>query len=386
MAKRDYYEVLGIEKSAGEDDIKRAYRKLALKYHPDKNKDDPHAEEKFKELAEAYEVLSDADKRAKYDQYGHAGLEADFGQGGFNWSNFTHAGEFSDLFEGLGGFGSIFETFFGGGMGGGYNSRSRPNRGEDLQVPLSLKLKDVANGVEKKIKLSVKVKCEDCHGSGSKDGNTKTCPQCNGSGRIRQSQRSLFGQIATVVACPTCQGEGTIIASKCPKCHGEGRVNDVRTIDVKIPAGVQEGQYLRLREQGNAGRRGGPAGDVLVLIHEQDDDVFQREDNNLICDFPVSFTQAALGTEVEIPTLTAKIKMKIPSGTQSGKVFRLRGQGLPDVNGGYRGDLFVRVHVMTPTKISTEERSLFEKLGKFDEEKHLAPGRSFLQKLKEYLS
>ncbi len=382
MAKRDYYEVLGVEKTAEPAEIKKAYRKLAMMYHPDKNKDHPEAEEKFKEAAEAYEVLSDADKRQKYDQYGHAGLEGAFGGGGFSWQDFTHQGEFSDIFSG---FSSIFESFFGGGGGfGGGGQRQQPNRGEDLQLTLSLKLKEIASGVEKKIKISVMEPCETCHGTGSSDGKSTTCSQCHGTGQIRQLRRSFFGQVATVVACPSCRGEGKIIDNPCPKCNADGRVSITKTINVHIPAGVSEGQYIRLRGQGNIGRRGGQRGDIIVIIQEKEDDIFQRDGNNLVCDFPISFSQAALGTELQIPTLTGKVKMKVPAGTQSGKVFRIRGQGLPEVNSGYRGDLYVHVRVITPTKLNAEERRLLEELAQYDSEKRLQPGKSFLNKLKEF--
>ncbi len=384
MAKRDYYEVLGLEKSASASDIKKAYRKLAMKYHPDKNKDNPEAEEKFKEAAEAYEVLSDEDKKAKYDKFGHAGLDGAFGGGGFSWNDFSHASEFGDIFDG---FSSIFETFFGGGGRGGFSrsySQSQPNKGEDLQISLSLTLKEISKGVDKKIKINVKEACDVCNGTGSKDGKSKTCSQCRGTGQVRQMQRSLFGHIQTIVACPSCHGEGVIIENKCPSCHGEGRKPSQKTINVHIPAGVSEGQYIRIRGEGNAGPRGGTKGDILVQIHEKEDDIFVRDGQNLICEFPISFSQAALGSEIMIPTLFGKIKMKVPAGTQSGKVFRLRAQGLPDVNSSYKGDLFVKIVVMTPTKLKQEEKELFEKLQDFDSARDLKPGKSFFQKFKEF--
>jgi molecular chaperone DnaJ len=381
MAKRDYYEVLGIDKSADASTIKKAYRKLAMKYHPDKNQDNKEAEEKFKEASEAYEVLSDDNKKARYDQYGHAGMEGAFGNGGFSWSDFTHQGDFQDIFGG--GFSSIFETFFGGGFGGGGGQRrERRNRGEDLQIQLSLTLQEISKGVSKKIKINVKETCSTCNGTGSKSGKTSTCPQCHGSGQVRQTRQSLFGQVATVVNCPNCRGEGKIIEDRCNVCHGEGRESVTRTINVKIPAGVQEGQYIRLRGEGNVGLRGGEKGDIIVLIHEKEDDVFEREGSNLICEFPISFAQAALGDEVFVPTLNGKVKMKIPAGTQSNKIFRLRGQGLTEVNSTYHGDLYVRVTVVTPTKLATAERELFVKLKEFDSEKRLQPGKNFFQKLK----
>lgn len=380
MAKRDYYEVLGIDKNADESTIKKAYRKKAMEFHPDKNADNPEAEDKFKEASEAYEVLSDKDKKARYDQYGHAGLEGTFGQGGFNWSDFTHQGDFSDIF---GGFSSIFDQFFGGGFSRASGRTGKP-AGEDITVEVSLTLAEVATGVEKTLKLSVKDACEACHGTGSADGNRKSCPQCKGRGYIQQTQRSIFGTMATNVACPTCRGEGAIIENRCPTCRGDGRVQSAKTVTVKIPAGVSEGQYLRLRGQGHAGMRGGPHGDVIVRIHEKNDDVFEREGKDLVCAFPISFTQAALGSEITVPTLTAKIKMKVPAGTQSHHVFRLRGQGLPDLDGGSPGDLYVRVIVITPTKLNAKEKQLFEDLGKFDANLHLKPGKGFFDKLKDF--
>jgi len=360
-----------------------AFAGSAMKYHPDKNKDNKEAEDKFKEASEAYEVLSDSDKKTRYDQYGHAGLEGAFGGSGFSWDNFSHASDFSDIFGG--GFGGIFETLFGGGLGGGRRSRT-PNRGEDLQISISLTLEEIGKGVDKKIKINVKDACEHCKGSGSEDGNVTTCPQCHGTGQVMRTARSLFGQMQTVAACPTCSGEGKIIKNKCSKCSGEGRISKTKTINVHIPAGVSEGQYIRLRGQGNKGPRNGGNGDILVLIHEKEHKIFERNDADLICEFPISFSQAALGTEIFCPTLIGKVKMKIPAGTQSGKVFRLKAQGLPHVNSVYKGDLFVKVAVITPTKLKHEEKELLEKLGTFDSEKKLRPDKSFFSKFKEFFT
>jgi len=383
MAKRDYYEVLGVNKNAPDSEIKKTYRKLAMKYHPDKNKDDKAAEEKFKEASEAYEVLSDKDKKQRYDQFGHAGLDGAFGGGGFSWGDFTHAGDFSDIF-GSGGLGSIFESLFGGSPFGGRSRSGRSNRGEDLQINISLTLEEISKGIDKKIKISVKDTCDSCNGTGSADGEVKTCHQCHGSGQVMQTTRSLFGHMQTVVTCPSCRGEGKIIKNKCLKCSGEGRVPKTKTINVHMPAGVSEGQYIRLRGQGNRGKRRGTNGDILVLVHEREHKIFERNDANLICEYPISFSQAALGSEILCPTLSGKVKMKIPSGTQSGKVFRLRSQGLPHVNSVYHGDLYVKVLVITPTKLNSEEKELLKKLGKFDSEKKLRPEKSFFSKLKEF--
>jgi len=385
MAKRDYYEVLGVEKNASDSEIKKAYRKLAMKYHPDKAGDDKEAEEKFKEASEAYEVLSDSEKKARYDQYGHAGLEGAFGQGGFSWSDFTHAGDFSDLF-GEGGFSSIFEQFFGGFGGGGGRSRGQKrNRGEDLQLEISITLKEVNDGADKKLKIKIKDNCDSCNGSGSADGASETCPQCNGQGQVRQVRQSLFGQIQTVGECPTCHGKGKIIKNKCHKCTGSGRVDTFKEIKITIPAGIDDGQYFRLRGQGNIGVNNGERGDIIVLVHVKEHDLFEREGANLILEYPISFSQAALGDEVKVPTINGKIKLKVPEGTQSGKVLRLRGQGLPHVNSTYKGDLYIKLMVITPTKLSSRERELLQELQTYDSEKKLKPGKGFFDKLKEFL-
>ncbi len=381
MAKRDYYEILGVEKNADEATIKKAYRKLAMQYHPDKNPDNKAAEEKFKEASEAYEVLSDASKRQIYDQYGHAGIENQFGGGGFSWDNFTHFNDLNDIFGD--GFSSIFDTFFGGGFGGGRSQR-QTNRGEDLQIELSLTLKEIALGTEKTIKIGIKESCDKCDGTGSAGGAPETCSQCRGTGQVRQVRQSLFGQMQTVGACPSCRGEGKIIKDKCPKCYGEGRMGKVKEINVKVPAGVEEGQYIRLRGVGNVGPRSGARGDILVLIHEKQDDTFERDGNNVILDYPVSFSQAVLGDEILVPTLTGSVKMKIPAGTQSGRLFRLKGQGIQALHSYSKGDQIVRINLITPTKLSREETDLFTKLKEFDSKRKLEPGKGFLSKLKDF--
>ncbi len=382
MAKRDYYEVLGVEKNADDATIKKAYRKLAMQFHPDKNPDNKEAEEKFKEASEAYEILSDKDKRQLYDQYGHAGIENQFGSGGFSWENFTHRGDLNDIFGD--GFGSIFESLFG--FGGGGRSQRNSNRGEDLQIELSLSLKEIAGGAEKTIKIGTKEACDKCNGSGSADGNTETCHQCHGNGQVRQVRQSLFGQMQTVSECPSCRGEGKIIKNKCSKCYGEGRMGKVKEISVKIPAGVEEGQYIRLRGQGNIGARGGSRGDILVLIHERQDDIFERDGNNIILEYPISVSQAVLGDEIIVPTLGGSVKMKVPAGTQSGRLFRLKGQGIQGLNSYSKGDQIVRAIVVTPTKLSKEETELYTRLKDFDHKRDLKPGKSFLNKLREYFS
>ena len=281
MAKRDYYEVLGVEKNAEAPEIKKAYRKLAMQFHPDKNPDNKEAEEKFKEASEAYEILSDKDKRQLYDQYGHAGVENQFGAGGFSWENFTQRSDLNDIFGDS--FSSIFEGLFGGR---GFNSRGgssrTSNRGEDLQIELSLSLKEIATGTEKKIKIGTKEACDKCDGTGSADGQVEECTQCRGTGQVRQVRQSLFGQMQTVSECPSCRGEGKIIKNKCTKCYGEGRMGKVKEITVKIPSGVEESQYIRLRGQGNIGPRGGTRGDIQVLIHEKQDELFERHGNDIL--------------------------------------------------------------------------------------------------------
>ncbi|MCB5278910.1 MAG: molecular chaperone DnaJ [Candidatus Cloacimonetes bacterium] len=383
MAKRDYYEVLGVDKHADEATIKKAYRKLAMQYHPDKNPDNKEAEEKFKEASEAYEVLSDKEKRQLYDQYGHAGIENQFGAGGFSWENFTHRSDLNDIFGD--GFSSIFESLFGGGFGSRSHGRSS-NRGEDLQIELSLSLNEIAAGCEKKIKISTKEPCDKCNGSGSADGETEICPQCRGTGQVRQVRQSLFGQMQTVAECPSCRGEGKIVKKKCPKCYGEGRMGKVKEISVKIPAGVEENQYIRLRGQGNVGPRGGTRGDILVLIHEKQDDLFERHGNDIIMEYPISVSQAVLGDEVLVPALTGKVKMKIPAGTQSGRIFRLKGQGIQSLNSYSKGDELVQIIVVIPTKINKEETELFTRLKEFDSKRELKPGRGFFSKLRDYFS
>jgi molecular chaperone DnaJ len=381
MSKRDYYEVLGVEKAADEESIKKAYRKMAMKYHPDKNKDNKDAEEKFKEAAEAYEVLSDKDKRARYDQFGHAGLE---GSGGFSWEDFQerHSGDFSDIF---GGFNSIFEAFFGGSMGGGRRgSHSQQMKGEDLRIEMSLTLKEISEGVKRTIKINVKDTCQQCKGTGSRDNKTHNCSQCGGVGQVRKVAQSMFGHVQTVVTCPSCRGEGKIIQNKCLTCSGEGRVSQSKSVDIDIPRGVQEGQYVRVRGQGNASPRGGVKGDILVMIHEKEDSVLKRDGANLFCEFPVTFTQVALGDEILVPAVSKKIKLKIPAGTQSGKAFKISGQGLPYVNSSSVGDLYVVIKVVTPTNLSQEEIKILEQFKSFDQNRDLKPDKGFVDKLKDF--
>ncbi|MEE2657347.1 MAG: molecular chaperone DnaJ [Candidatus Latescibacterota bacterium] len=379
MAKRDYYEVLGVDKDAGEDEIKSTYRKLALTFHPDRNPGDAQAEANFKEASEAYEVLSDADKRANYDRFGHAGTEGNFGSGGFQWSDFTHAGDVEDIFGDF--FGSIFS-------GGGRRQRgsSGPPRGRDLKIALKLNLEEVVAGTEKKINLQRHRACGTCGGDGAAPGtDSLTCDTCGGVGQVQQISRSFFGQSVAVTPCPKCQGEGKIIADPCRTCSGEGRVREKSTITVRIPAGVSTGNYIPLRGQGDVGLRGGPEGDCLVFIEEIEHDHFEREGNDIIFRLPISIGQAALGDEVQVETLHGDVQMKIPEGTQSGRIFRLRGKGVPDVESRGIGDQLVKVVVWTPTRLSAEERRVFEELNRLQRERVSNEGRSFFDKMRETL-
>ena len=378
MDKRDYYEVLGLEKGADATAIKGAYRKLALKYHPDRNPDNDEAEAKFKEASEAYEVLSDDDKRAKYDRYGHAAVQGNFGQGGFQWSDFSHATDFEDIFGDL----------FGGIFGGGGRRRGRgpagPPKGRDLRITLELTLEEVAQGVEKKINLTRQQRCKVCDGAGAAPGSgTQTCGTCNGMGQVQQVSRSFFGQSVTVTACPSCSGEGRTISNPCRQCAGEGRVRDTASITVRIPAGVSTGNYIPLRGQGDAGPRGGPVGDCLVFIEEKEHDQFTRQGNDILLRLPVTISQAALGDDVEVQTLYGAVRMKIPEGTQSGKVFRLRGKGVPDVDGRGQGDELVELMIWTPTHLSSEERELFERLDEIQRTRARKEGKGFIDRMLE---
>ncbi|GAB7088499.1 molecular chaperone DnaJ [Marinifilum fragile] len=356
MSKRDYYEVLGVSKSASEAELKKAYRKKAIQFHPDKNPDNKEAEEKFKEAAEAYEVLSNPEKRQRYDQFGHAGMGGAAGGGfggGMNMEDiFSH---FGDIFGG--------GSFFGGGFGGGGRSSRRVNRGSNLRVKVKLTLKEIAEGVEKKIKVKKYVECNSCNGSGAKDGSSfSTCSTCNGSGQVTRIQNTILGQMQTSSTCPSCNGEGKMITNKCTSCAGEGIVRDEEVISINIPAGVAEGMQLSVSGKGNAARRGGINGDLLILIQEEEHPELVRDENDLLYNLFISIPDSILGTAVEIPTIENKVKVKIDGGTQPGKILRLRGKGLPDVNGYGRGDLLVKINVWVPNNVSKEEKKVLEKL------------------------
>ena len=354
MSKRDYYEVLGVSKSASEDEIKKAFRKLARKYHPDVNRDDPkEAEEKFKEANEAYEILSNAERRAQYDQFGHAAFNggAGGGQGGFG-------GGFGGF--GGGGFGDIFDMFFNGqgGFGGG-SRRPGPERGSDLRYNLEIDFKEAAFGKETEINIPRTEECEVCHGSGAAPGtHPETCPQCKGAGQVQFTQNTPFGRMVNMKTCDRCNGEGKIVHSPCKSCGGKGKKRAKRKINVKIPAGVDNGSRLRISNEGEAGMRGGPSGDLYVYIFVKPHKIFSREGTEVICEVPINFVQASLGDEIEVPTLDGKVKMKIPEGIQSGTILRLKNKGIPSLRGQGRGDQHVRVKVLTPQKLNEQQKQM----------------------------
>ncbi|MBD3290809.1 molecular chaperone DnaJ [candidate division KSB1 bacterium] len=373
--KRDYYEVLGVSKSASSDEIKKAYRKLAMQFHPDRNQGNTEAEEKFKEVSEAYEILKDSQKRQRYDRFGHAGAKGGFeGFGGFDFDLSDALRTF--MSEGFG-----FGDFFGSTS----QRRERQHRrGADLQVRLKLTLEEIANGVTKKIKLKKFKKCDECDGSGAKPGSTPvTCPYCKGTGEIRHASRSIFGQFVNIVSCSQCHGEGTIISDPCNACGGEGRVKAESSVTVKIPAGVSSGNYISLRGEGHIGPKNGPAGDVIVVIEEIEHDLFERHGDDILYDLYLSFSQVALGDQVEIPTLNGRGKLTIAPGTQSGKILRMKGKGIPALNSYRKGDQLVRVVVWTPTKLTEEEKDLFRDLSQFESTKPPTGDRGFFKKVKD---
>ncbi len=359
MSKRDYYDILGVSKSATQDEIKANYRKLALKYHPDRNSDNPEAENLFKEAAEAYEVLSDQDKRARYDRFGHDGLRG--GQDFHQYSNINDIfSAFGDVFSGRG---SIFDDFFNMGGSGRGRQRYSGERGSDIRIKLPISLEEVAQGVTKTIKIKHYVSCTDCSGTGAKSGSgKKTCSSCGGSGEVRQVSRSIFGQMVNISTCPTCRGTGELIVEKCNTCFGESRVQEEEKIQVTIPAGVEEGNYIPLRGKGNAGKMGGPSGDLIVIIEEKEHDVFTRDGNNILYNLKISFPSAALGDEIEIPTLFGTEKIKIESGTQNGAVIHLRDKGLPYLNSYQKGEEIIIINVFVPKKLNAREKEILKEL------------------------
>ncbi len=385
MAKRDYYEILGVSKSASKDEIKKAYRKVALKFHPDRNPDDKSAEDKFKEAAEAYEVLSDENKKARYDRFGHAGMSGAGGFGGGGNMNMEDIfSQFGDIF----GEGNPFESFFGGGGGGRRRRRSGGTPGSNLRVKVKLSLEEIANGVQKKIKVKKHLGCDVCSGTGAKDsGSFQTCNTCNGAGVVRRVSNTILGQMQTTTTCPTCKGEGKVVTAKCTKCRGEGRSYGEEVITIEIPAGVSEGIQLSMSGKGNAGQRGGMIGDLLITIEEVPHPHLKRDGNNVIYDLYLNFADAALGTNIEVPTISGKAKIKVPKGTQSGKLFKLGGKGLPSLNGYGKGDQLIDVNIYTPTSLSNEESQLLEKLRSsenFDPNNKKNRGKGLFDRMKDY--
>jgi molecular chaperone DnaJ len=372
--KRDYYEVLGVERNASEEEVKRAYRKLAVKFHPDKNPDDPHAEEKFKELGEAYDVLMDSDKRAAYDRFGHAA----FASGGAGFGGFHDPFDiFREVFGGGAFGGGIFETFFGGA---GARTEDR-QRGSDLRYDMQIGLEEAAFGVEKEIEIEKLDTCDKCHGSGAEPGSrTINCPTCGGRGQVISS-RGFFHVSQT---CPRCRGAGEIIEKPCPKCHGEGRTEKLSRVKLKIPAGIREGSRLRSSHNGEGGIRGAPPGDLYVVIHIKEHKVFRREDDDLYCEVPIAFSLAALGGEVDVPTLEGKAHLKVPAGTQSGQMFKLRGKGITNVNGRGRGDLFARLIVEVPSRLNAEQRRRLEEFAALCSDENAPLRKSFFERAKEF--
>lgn len=370
MAKQDYYELLGLTRSASTDEIKKAYRKLARKFHPDANPDDPNAEAKFKEISEAYVILCDPEKRANYDRFGHAGVDGQ-GFGGF------------DGFNDFGGLGDIFEMFFGGTG----RRRTGPEKGADVRVDIELTLNEAAFGLEREVKVARTEPCSTCGGSGAAAGSKPaTCGACNGSGQLQYAQNTPFGRIVQSRTCDRCRGKGKIIDKPCPTCRGNGQTRRTRSIKVKIPPGVDSGSRLRVTGEGEAGTRGGPRGDLYVYIHVKPNKVFKREGDDLICELPISFVQAALGDELDVPTLEGKAKLKVPEGTQPGTIFRMKGKGVPNVSGYGRGDQHVLIKVITPTKLSEKQKSLLKDFAKMGgDQQNVTPSgdKSIFEKVKD---
>ncbi len=384
MAKRDYYEVLGIERDASPEVIKKAYHGLAVKYHPDKNPGDEEAEDRFKEVSEAYQVLSDVQKKAQYDRFGHEGVSGGgFGGGAPDFDPMEIFREFARRHSGGGfGFEDLFSSFMGGGFEGGGRRSTRGRHGEDLGLSLSLSLEEIAKGVEKTVRLKRKVICETCGGNGARPGSrAATCSQCNGTGQVRVVQRALWGQVVHTVACTRCGGEGSMVEDPCPSCGGEGRVETTEELKIQVPPGIADGQRLVKRGGGNVGRRGSPAGDLVIAIHETPHELFERQGDDLLLRLPISITQAALGDKMQIPTLEGPVEIKVPAGIQSGKILRLRGRGVG--RGRAQGDLYVEVTVWTPQKLSVAEKKLLEKLAGMPGVRPPKPGKGFFEKIKD---
>lgn len=377
--KRDYYEVLGIDKNASADDIKKAYRKLAKQYHPDLNKDNPDAAEKFKEIGEAYGVLSDPEKKSRYDQFGHAGVDPNYGgQGGFS-GGFGDFGDFGDL-------GDIFGSFFGGGFGGG-SRKNAAQKGRDIRARVELSFEEAAFGCKKDINVTRVESCAACSGSGAKKGTSpQTCSRCGGTGQIRSVQNTPFGQIQTNTTCPECRGKGSIIRERCPICQGTGKKRMTDKISVNIPAGVDDGQSLRVRGKGDAGENGGPSGDLYVVISIRQHDIFERDEYDVYVEMPITFVQATLGCELDVPTLDGRVKHKIPEGTQSGTKFRMRGKGIPYPNGSGRGDQYVVVNVEIPKDLTQKQRELLIKFAEETNDRNYNQQKKWKNKVRDYFN
>ena len=375
--KRDYYEVLGVSRGASEDEIKKAYKKMARKYHPDLNPGDKTAEEKFKEVNEAYEVLSDADKKARYDQYGHAGVDPNFGAGGFG-GGFDGTFDFRDL-------GDIFGSFFGGGFGGGRRTNpNAPQRGESIRMSIAISFEEAAFGCEKAVTVERYETCDTCHGNGCAPGTSpEVCPDCHGTGTVQVRRQTPMGVFATSSPCPKCGGKGRIIHQPCKDCRGSGMVRKKKTIQASIPAGIDNGQTISIRGQGNAGKNGGPAGDLLITITVRPHELFRREGTSVLCEAPITFTQAVLGAELEIPTIDGKVKYTLPEGTQSGTTFRLKGKGIPSINGRGRGDQYVTVYIETPKNLNKEQKEALKKFAETMGESNYEEQKKFFKKFKK---
>ena len=380
MAKADYYDVLGVERSASEEEIKKAYRRLAVKHHPDKNPGDNSTVEKFKEATEAYEILKDPQKRQTYDQYGHAAFQPGGTGGSGGFAGFDLSDALRAFMRDFGGFGDVFDDMFGNSRRGG------AMRGQDLRVRVPLTLEEIAAGVTRKIRIQRLATCERCHGSGAEPGTSpEKCPACHGAGEIRRVTRSFFGQFVNISPCPHCGGQGRIVGHPCSTCQGEGRVEGTTTVSVKIPAGVTSGNYISVPGAGHAGAHGGPAGDAIVLIEEKPHKVFTRQGDDVLCEIPISFSQAALGETITVPTLNGDQAVEVPAGAQSGKIVRLKNKGVPHLRGYGQGDQLVRFVVWTPTKLSLVERQLFEKLAAMSGTHPPKADKSFFEKLRETL-
>ena len=375
--KRDYYEVLGVSKGASEDEIKKAYKKLARKYHPDLNPDNKEAEEKFKEVNEAYEILSDPNKKARYDQFGFAGVDPNYGAGGAG-GGFDGGFDFGDR-------GDIFGCFFGGGLGGGRRTNpNAPQRGESIRLSLAISFEEAAFGCEKEVSVDRMEQCGTCHGNGCAAGTTpEVCPDCHGTGQVQVRRQTPMGVFATSSPCGRCGGKGKIIHQPCPDCRGSGAVRRRKTIQVSIPAGIDNGQTISVRGQGSAGKNGGPAGDLLVTITVRPHELFRREGTSVLCDAPITFAQAVLGAELEIPTIDGKVKYDLPEGTQSGTTFRLKGKGIPAINGRGRGDQYVTVYIETPRNLNREQKEALKKFAESVGDNNYEERRKFFRKFKK---